>query len=198
MEDILNEIILISEIAELSVESETIANVMGLKREDFDVEPPREIKTAREARASRMPKVRWSSLKFDGDVGSWGMVDDEDNDDDDDVDGEPDDAEDGRIAKEGRTYESSSRLPIKDLLDKWEEPLSKRDQVNSANFFFVVGMSSQFLGWTSYSIDCMGSLCWYSVAQHHCQRYLKVSKSTHLHGSGLSILGSFRSSIHSG
>jgi hypothetical protein len=141
LEDILNEIILISEIAELSIESETIATLMGLQRENFDVAPPSEINPATQAKTSSMPKVQWSHLKFDGDTStksSWGMVDDDD-------DGEPsqinfNNAEGTRIAKEGCTYESSSRLPIKDLLDKWEEPLSKHDQVNSTKTLPLHGL----------------------------------------------------------
>ncbi len=189
---------MISEIAELSVESENIANVMGLQREDFYVEPPKEIKAATEAKTARMPRVRWSSLKFDGDAStksSWGMMDDDDDDGGEPSQTDSDHAEGDRIGKE-EYFDSSSRLPIKDLLDKWEEPLSKRDQVIPANSYSLqVHCLNRHGG--CLTIECLGSY-WALVAQCHCQRYLKVSKGAHLHGSGLSLLRSVRACIKEG
>lgn len=131
LEDILNDIILISEIAELSAESESIATMIGIKKEDINIEPPIEVKAATN---QRMGRVRWSIVKFDGDCSnksrsSSGMIDDGEDDGSDNEELESDD-EDGGSEVKGGLYESSRRPYIKELLDKWEEPLSKRDQVS--------------------------------------------------------------------
>jgi hypothetical protein len=149
LEDILNDIILISEIAELSLEAETIANVIGIKNEGNSPERPNEINATADANTPRMSRMRQSSVTFDEDSSSKsksmsGMKDDDADEGSVPSQLDSDDA-DGDSTAKGTFYESSSRLPIKDLLDRWEEPLSKRDQVCSASSLNITS-SSVFLG----------------------------------------------------
>lgn len=114
LEEILNDIIMISEVAELSVESHNIAKEIGVEKKSKQYEPPKEIKAPLTASS-----VQWSTVKFEG-------GDDEPTETESqmtDLDGD---------ASESAYYDSnSSRIPLKDLLDRWQEPDSKKDKVNS-------------------------------------------------------------------
>ena len=146
LEDILNDVILISEIADLSVESAHIANEIGIKEADIKASPTNETTPVTEAKVQRLNRPRWSIVRFDGDSSiksksSSGVIEDGEDEGE-----EPHDFyfadEDSDCAVKGGFYESSCRLPIKDLLDKWEEPVSKRDQVSFQGRF----------------VDCNGSI----------------------------------------
>ncbi|KAL3920631.1 MAG: hypothetical protein SGILL_003161 [Bacillariaceae sp.] len=116
LEEILNDIVLVSEIAELSVESYNIAKEIGVEKKAKRYEPPTEIKGP--PTPSRTgSKVQWSAIKF------------EDGED------EPTETEsqitdfDGDMSVKSAYYDSnSSRIPLKDLLDRWQEPVSKKDK----------------------------------------------------------------------
>jgi len=143
LEDILNDIITISEIAELSVNTETIANAIGLEKPDEEEKQVGGDSTPSDTK-TRISTVRWSDVTFklggkdsqadsDADHLSFG---DADNPDFDEAansvdfelgnDNSSDDADEQRAG----FYDSSSRLPIKELLDRWDEEaiIDKRDK----------------------------------------------------------------------
>ena len=66
LEEILENVITLSEVAELSIESKDIADIIGLGQSDSDDESPHEeIKSTAEARRrGRLSVIRWSDVKF--------------------------------------------------------------------------------------------------------------------------------------
>lgn len=161
LEEILGDIILISEVAELALETSAIAEEIGLDNAKIKSEVETTSDKRKQARKSH---VRWSSVKFGEDssfvgsaAGSADKGDGKDNDDDvgkddkdDDLteDGDSDDPDSNYRPNASFGYEDSSRrLSIKDLLIKWEEPaMAKRDKVRivrrSVNVFtFAVVLS---------------------------------------------------------
>jgi hypothetical protein len=134
LEEILNDIILISEVAELSIESENIASVIGVEKRPRK-EPPKEIQAAKNLQ-QRTSKIQWSQVKFD-EGSTISRTNSESAFDDESTASEA--GTDGDVSEKFRYYDSSSsRIPIKDLLDKWEEPISKRDKV-SLHFVDISG-----------------------------------------------------------
>jgi hypothetical protein len=135
----LNDIILILEIAELSIKSESIANVIGLQSEDRNQETKYSVYSKPSmSDNTRMSTARWSEVRFkpEDDTSQLGS----------DIDLRARDAEKALNAKEvtgfndfeteeaetasARTgfYGSSSHLPILELLDKWDDPINEQDK----------------------------------------------------------------------
>lgn len=106
---------MISEVAELSVESHKIAKEIGVEKKMNTYEPPQEIRAS-----PTMSSVQWSTVKFQE-----GHGEDEPTETESqmtDLDGD---------ASESAYYDSnSSRIPLKELLDRWQEPVSKKDKVS--------------------------------------------------------------------
>jgi hypothetical protein len=110
LELILNDIILISEVADLAEEADLLP-------EDIEQETKKEMaQENRLKRRSNLNQVRWSSVRFQGKGSSLedeGMFGDRPRD---------------RFA--GLDKDSSGRLRIKNLLDRWDEPINKSDRVS--------------------------------------------------------------------
>ncbi|KAG7359813.1 mechanosensitive ion channel [Nitzschia inconspicua] len=145
LDEILNEIIMISEIAELSVESESIVNVLGVKSQDDNDEESlnKEVETQSLIKP-RISAVRWSEVKFnhDEDMSRIGLGNDLTERDIEKIELEgqtyseaPRWNRDDEEAKGGKTgfYDSSSGFPTMDLLDKWNDPVKKRDKSYDAS-----------------------------------------------------------------
>ncbi|KAG7353641.1 hypothetical protein IV203_002996 [Nitzschia inconspicua] len=145
LDEILNEIIMISEIAELSVESESIVNVLGVKSQDDNDEESlnKEVETQSLIKP-RISAVRCSEVKFnhDEDMSRIGLGNDLTERDIEKIELEgqtyseaPRWNSDDEEAKGGKTgfYDSSSGFPTMDLLDKWDDPVKKRDKSYDAS-----------------------------------------------------------------
>ena len=137
LEEILHEIILISEIAELAMESDNIAKAIGIEsRKETDTV---RIMTDKAMGKARMRNVRWSDVRFsDPNASQLGSDADLTTMDSTKMDGgdpldsdtfEVDNIDDEKSVEGHGFYDSSSYLPIKDLLDRWEEPDDNRDKV---------------------------------------------------------------------
>jgi peptide methionine sulfoxide reductase MsrA len=118
-------------VADLSIESDNIASVMGVEKKERKYEPPTEINTSEVPSVNRGGHIRWSSVKFEDNSlsrsGSQSLL--QDHEDNTDTDSRMTD--DGDSTQTSAYYDSnSSRIPIKDLLDKWQEPVSKKDKVS--------------------------------------------------------------------
>jgi hypothetical protein len=131
---------MISEIAELSVESDTIANVIGVEKKERTNKLPQEIKAGKDSKNRTSTQIQWSTVKFQDDPNNGGGTDEEEET----TDMESDIGTDGEISEKSAYYDSSSsRIAIKDLLDRWEEPVSKRDKVRLFSLPFTAAMVSQ-------------------------------------------------------
>ena len=141
LNDILNDVILISEIADLSVQSATIANAMGLQIDDRKHSPKHSVHSTSPVPVTRrISAVHWSEVRFKSEdnmsqLGSENDLSAKDTGKALDADEAMsiDDVDLGTDDDSGASpgfYDSSSRLPIMDLLDKWEDPMNKRDKVN--------------------------------------------------------------------
>jgi len=124
LEEILNDIIMISEVAELSMESHNIANVIGVEKKAKKKEPPHEINTANVSKGSNSrssSQIEWSTVKFHDDrTGSQptsmrGDYEEESTD----LDSYSDDGGDFSEGKSGDYDASTYRIPIKDLLGEY-------------------------------------------------------------------------------
>ena len=156
LEKILNDVITISEVAELSIESEDIANMIGIEHSnetDFgrpDEAMESEVEAEAEARRrGRLSVIRWSDIKFEADDGS--NIEDSvpnfqsplpeniDEDEGSNVEELEDSQGEGSFEKEKLyTSSGSTRIAIKDLLDRWEEPVMKHEKVRAdAMRFFI-------------------------------------------------------------
>ena len=155
LEKILNDVITISEVAELSIESEDIANMIGIEHSnetDFgrpDEAMESEVEAEAEARRrGRLSVIRWSDIKFEADDGS--NIEDSvpnfqsplpeniDEDEGSNVEESEDSQGEGFFEKEKLyTNSGSTRIAIKDLLDRWQEPVMKHVKVraNAMRFF---------------------------------------------------------------
>jgi hypothetical protein len=144
LEDILNDIIIISEIAELSVEADSIVNELGLQRENEEnITPPSNIGVDVTMK-NGVSAVRWPDVKLKENeiISQYGS----------EIEVPALNAERLNTEEEGFSelmnveltdegtakgrngfYESSSNQPTMDLLDKWEEPVNKRDKVRTQN-----------------------------------------------------------------
>jgi hypothetical protein len=161
LEEILNDVITISEVAELSIESEGIANMIGieqsngtdLSRPDEAMKSEVEVEAEAEARRrGRLSVIRWSDIKFEADDGT--SVEDSvpnfqsplpeniDDDEGSNVEELEDSQGDGFFEKEKLyTSSGSTRNVIKDLLDKWDEPVMKHEKVRADAMRFFIKQS---------------------------------------------------------
>jgi hypothetical protein len=156
LEEILNDVITISEVAELSIESEDIADMIGIEQSngtDFgrpDVAMESEVEAEAEARRrGRLSVIRWSDIKFEADDGSsiedsvpnfQSPIPDNIGDDEGSIaeELELDSQGEGFFEKEKLYTSGSTRIAIKDLLDKWDEPVMKHEKVRAdAMRFFI-------------------------------------------------------------
>lgn len=113
------------------MESGNIASVIGVEKKKKTYEPPAEINTGEIKTVNRRGRIRWSSVKFespDSRSGSQsGLL--QEHDDISDTESQMTDDEDS--LESSPYYDSnSSRIPLKALLDKWQEPVSKKDKVS--------------------------------------------------------------------
>ncbi|KAG7359816.1 mechanosensitive ion channel [Nitzschia inconspicua] len=133
LEEILNDIILISEVADLSIESDNIASVIGVEKKERKYEPPTEIDTPEIPTVKRGGRIRWSSVKFeDASIlrsGSQSLL----QGDEDNTDTESKMTDDGDSSEISFYDSNSSRIPLKELLDRWQEPVSKKDKTINAS-----------------------------------------------------------------
>ena len=148
LEIILADIVLITEVAELASEAETIAAMT--------VEGHRSINEAltEKKRTGMLSNSKWSSLMHFGStstgediVGQSGSSDllmeqsDDDKDDDNDCSGESEEENNSESssnsAMQHKSVSSVSSTRIKDLLDRWEEPRAKHDKVTALWHRFV-------------------------------------------------------------
>jgi hypothetical protein len=153
LEEILEDVILISEIAEFAVEFRDIADMMGIEQSESDEEPQHEENSTVEARRrGRLSIIRWSEVKFN--------AADDDNDDDSDFEAENEtdlhtmypegSTDDGSTlnfesisfenernlnSNRGMKFFTSStrRIAVKAFLDKWDEPVMKHDKALHAS-----------------------------------------------------------------
>jgi hypothetical protein len=142
LEDILNDIIIISEIAEMSIEAESIVNVLGLQPANEDNSKPPATVGVDNPGQSRVSTVHWSDVKFKQDetISQLGSETELPGRNADGLDADEErfsdlmnvDLNDEETA-EGRNgfYESPSRVSMMDFLDKWDEPVNKRDKVRT-------------------------------------------------------------------
>ncbi len=135
LEEILNDIILISEIAELSVQSSNIASVIGIEKEEKMDQLPQEINASTSNESMSLgSRIQWSSVKFQGgsNLQTSSVGDDYLDEDDGTETGSHVTDCDGQTSEKSANYDSnSSRIPLKDLLDRWQEPVSKKDKVST-------------------------------------------------------------------
>jgi hypothetical protein len=134
LEEILNDIIVITEIAELGAEAG------DLSEEENQVDTEQVVQESLKKRAT-LTKGRWSSLRFNDKSGKESSGKDMDDESDDEFD--DDDAKKNAEEKPpmrtllARTsaMSSSSRglIKIKNLLDRWEEPVNKLDKSSASN-----------------------------------------------------------------
>ena len=146
LEEILENVITLSEVAELSIESKDIADIIGLGQSDSDDESPHEeIKSTAEARRrGRLSVIRWSDVKFtrssENSVAEFPPSFPENTADDDsssnlenfDLDSQ---ATEEYLKNEKLFMSGSTRIAIKELLDKWDEPVTKNQKVRSMLIF---------------------------------------------------------------
>ena len=177
MEEILNDIITITEVAELAIESESIANLIGIEHADSLDEPLHEAKesTAEARRRGRLGTVRWSDVKFQSDDSSIGnsetnkmpLLGENINDDEDSlpIDLEFDIQGDQFFEKEKLYGSSSRRIAMKDLLDKWDEPVERRDKVRTIALFSIAYIYFTLLYLTPFYVCVMFLLV---VAERIC------------------------------
>jgi hypothetical protein len=134
LELILNDIILISEVADLAEEADLLP-------EDIEQETKKEMaQENRLKRRSNLNQVRWSSVRFQGKGSSLGDLGDEGDEpasppspsNGPQSQGAPERPMFGDRSRDrfsGLDKDSSGRLLIKNLLDRWDEPTNKSDRV---------------------------------------------------------------------
>jgi hypothetical protein len=156
LEEILNDVITISEVAELSIESEDIANMIGIEQSNTDnFGPPVEVMVseveaeAEARRRGRLSVIRWSDIKFEAEDGSsiGDSVPNFQSPLPENIDGDgASNSEELELDSQGEEFfekeklyssSDSTRIAIKDLLDKWDEPVMKHEKVraNAMRFF---------------------------------------------------------------
>ena len=146
LEEILNDIISIADVAELSGDADQIADTLGIRKED-SVEDFKKASAgvAVDLRKKKRPThVRWSSVKFSSKdtkdtPTSGGSVAGSENFDDASVDtGDASGSDTPNFPTSSFSSFTSSHMAIKDLLIKWEEPVNSRDKVR-----VIASMSSR-------------------------------------------------------
>ena len=128
MEEILNNIIIISEVAELAAEADNLTD----EEDSVDTE---QMIAANLKKRGKLSQARWSSVKFKKDGRN--RLDSEDTigAHASSSEGSNEQANDGGVAgrkallKAGSLSDSTKQLRIKNLLDRWEDPLNKQDKV---------------------------------------------------------------------
>lgn len=128
----------------MSIESEDIADLIGIEQSVSDDEPPSEVMESSAAvrRRGRLSVIRWSEVKFEADdcSSSGDSVTDflsslPENTDEDEASNPEDselDSQDEEFFKKEKLYNSgSTRIAVKDLLDKWDEPVMKHKKVRA-------------------------------------------------------------------
>jgi hypothetical protein len=154
LELILNDIILISEVAELAEEAENLP-------EDIEQETKKEMAKENTLKKRSLNQVRWSSVKFHG-KGSTRLGDEGDEP------ASPPSSRNGppsqgaaqrglfgdrsRDRFSGLARDSSGRLQIKNLLDRWDEPTNKSDRVSCISFLLLLAFGS-YSSCVSISLD---------------------------------------------
>jgi hypothetical protein len=119
-------------VAELSIESSNIASVIGVEKKEKRYEPPKEINTSQIKSVNRGGRVRWSSVKFEeSPLNRNGLHAGLLQEFEDIMEAESQMTDDEN-SSESSAYDDSdsSRIPLKGLLDKWQEPVSKKDKVS--------------------------------------------------------------------
>ena len=135
LELILNDIILISEVAELAEEAENLP-------EDIEQEAKKEMAQENRLKKRSLNQVRWSSVKFQGKGSRLGDEGDEPPSPPSPSTGPPSQGaarramfgDRSRDRFSGLERDSSGRLRIKNLLDRWDEPTNKSDRVSCILF----------------------------------------------------------------
>jgi hypothetical protein len=134
LEEILNDIISISDVAELSADADQIAETLGIQKEDsVDDFKRAQVESAMDLRKKKRPThVRWNSVKFSttgksdtGNISEGGSNLDEASLDTGDTSG----SVSPTFPPSGFSSFSSSHIAIKELLIKWDEPVNTRDKV---------------------------------------------------------------------
>jgi hypothetical protein len=135
LELILNDIILISEVAELAEEAENLP-------EDIEQEAKKEMAQENRLKKRSLNQVRWSSVKFQGKGSRLGDEGDEPPSPPSPSSAPPSKGaspramfgDRSRDRFSGLDRDSSGRLRIKNLLDRWDEPTNKSDRVSCISF----------------------------------------------------------------
>lgn len=146
LDNILSEVIMISEIAELSVESESIMKALGIhpKANKQDRSPPSDVTIYSPARL-RTNSVLWSETQVDEEnVSQLGSVlGHAESGPEEKIDVEEEtysehmnySFDDEAVAGERNGFfDSSSHFPMMDSLDKWDDPTNKREKVSLLSF----------------------------------------------------------------
>lgn len=113
LEEILNDIIIISEIAELAAE----ADLLAVEEEGLSTE---RMIAANLKKRGQLSKARWSSVRFKKDK----ALDVSSDVESDDGTSEP--ITPNLSGRHLQASESSKKIHIKNLLDRWEDPLSNK------------------------------------------------------------------------
>lgn len=132
LEGLLNEIILLSEIAELAMEADRESSIEESTGKDDTVKRP------------TLSKIRWKSLRFDDktkqmDDGTLkSEIDVEEATDEESDDGEVVDELSGLHSLPRRSRQLKRHVSvIKNQLDRWEEPIDKSNEVRSNQGLFL-------------------------------------------------------------
>jgi hypothetical protein len=164
LEEILNNIIIISEVAELAAEADNLTD----EEESVDTE---QMISASLKKRGKLSQARWSSVRFknDGQKDGRSRLDSEDttgahafsehsrslSEQSSEREHSSEQANDGGVAARRALLKSSSlshstkQLRIKNLLDRWEDPLNKQDKVwmdcySAVSLFCLSAPSEQF------------------------------------------------------
>lgn len=191
LEEILKDIITITDVAELAIESDKIADVIGMDQSSPNSEeqsPNGEDLRYSTRRRGRLSVIRWSDIKFQPDSASRKGSETNEEFSLPSDDGEPEridlefETEDEEIFKSKKLYGSSvgSRFATRTLLDKWDEPEVKGEKVRIAYTAEVYCFASYVgfqLTWSFFGKD----------VQCICGQYYEVQASPPIHEPRLSI-----------
>jgi hypothetical protein len=192
LEEILNDIIVITEVAELAAEAD------NLEDDENSSVNKSQIVDANLKKRGALTQVRWSSVRFKK-KSTRSSMDSEDEDASLNGSITREDSEEKRqqsVPSDKIPYEkrrnptnsreisraaSSGRLRIKNLLDRWDEPVNKLDKVRILVFIATrlkIRRSAHNRHLTVQRPD----------DRYYSKRYPKVSKSPHVYGFGASFL----------
>ena len=201
---IIDDIITITEVAELSIEADNIANVIGIDKGDSDsvdhetYEPTES--TAR--RKGPFSAIKWSDIKFqeehlsNGDSEADELASLGENQSDDGSSKKIDlefDTPDHQLFQNqkfrGTSTGTSVRLAMKGMLDKWDEPFVKGEKVRTMYFFPIV-----IFYFTPSSNTCV--IFPPLVARFIYSRHNEIQTGPKLYEPRLSLFRSFRAGIY--